>query len=87
MRTTTNINDVLEYLDFQLYVEKERARKEGYKFLVVSLFPPHVDDGIADFKLRTQGANSPDEIKNIIVSWGYNLETVTQYQVQIHRLE
>ena len=32
---TTNINDVLEYLDFQLHIELKRAKSEGFKFLIV----------------------------------------------------
>lgn len=83
---TTNINDVLEYLDFQLHVEMKRAKNEGYKFLIISLYP-QVEDGIADMKLRTRSANTYDELREIIDEWGYDLDTVTQNQVQIYRLE
>lgn len=83
---TTNINDVLEYLDFQLHVELKRTKSEGYKFLIVSL-SPNVEDGIADMKLRTRPANTYDELRSIIDEWGYDLDTVTQNQVQIYRLE
>ena len=83
---TTNINDVLEYLDFQLHVELKRAKHEGYKFLIVSL-SPNVENGIADMKLRTRGANTYDELRAIIDEWGYDLNEVTQNQVQIYRLE
>jgi hypothetical protein len=83
---TTNINDVLEYLDFQLHIKLKRAKSEGYKFLIVSL-APQVEDGIADVKLRTRPANTYDELRDIIDEWGYDLDTVTQNQVQIYRLE
>ena len=83
---TTNINDVLEYLDFQLHIEFKRAKSEGYKFLIVSL-APQVEDGIADVKLRTRPANTYDELRAIIDEWGYDLNEVTQNQVQIYRLE
>lgn len=83
---TTNINDVLEYLDFQLHIELKRAKSEGYKFLIVSL-APQVEEGIADIQLRTRPANTYDELRSIIDEWGYDLDTVTQNQVQIYRLE
>lgn len=83
---TTNINDVLEYLDFQLHIELKRAKSEGYKFLIVSL-APQVEEGIADIQLRTRPANTYDELRDIIDEWGYDLDTVTQNQVQIYRLE
>ena len=83
---TTNINDVLEYLDFQLHIELKRAKSEGFKFLIVSL-APQVEDGIADVKLRTRPANTYDELRSVIDECGYDLDTVTQNQVQIYRLE
>ena len=83
---TTNINDVLEYLDLQLHVELKKAKTEGYNFLIVSL-DPKVEDGIADMKLRTRPANTYDELRDIIDEWGFDLDTVTQNQVQIYRLE
>lgn len=83
---TTNINDVLEYLDFQLHIELRKAKHEGYKFLIVSL-APQVEEGIADIQLRTRPANTYDELRDIIDEWGYDLDTVTQNQVQIYRLE
>jgi hypothetical protein len=77
---------VLEYLDFQLHIALKRAKSEGFKFLIVSL-APQVEDGIADMKLRTRGANTYDELRTIIDEWGYDLNEVTQNQVQIYRLE
>lgn len=83
---TTNINDVLEYLNMQLHIEMKQAKKEGYQFLMVSLAPV-VKDGIADMKLRTKRANTYEELIDTIEEWGFDVQTVTQNQVQIYRLE
>ena len=83
---TTNINDVLDYLDFQLRIDLKKAKTEGYNFLIVSL-DPKVENGVADMKLRTRPANTYDELRTIIDEWGFDLNTVTQNQVQIYRLE
>lgn len=86
METTTNLDEVLDYLDFQLFTALRKAKSEGYEYLIVSMLP-QIEEGIADMRLRTRPANTYDELRDIIDEWGYDLNTVTQNQVQIYRLE
>jgi hypothetical protein len=46
-----------------------------------------LDEGYANVQVLAEAANSKEEMKQIIVDWGYDLETVTPEQVQIYDLE
>lgn len=86
MQQTQNIADAIESLSLEVeqLIEQELAGES--KFLVMSLKFASIDDGMADIKILAETANTKDEMKNIIIGWGYDLETVTSDQVQIYDL-
>lgn len=87
MPQTKNIADAIDSLSLEVeqLIEQELAGES--KFLVMSLKFASIDGGMADIEILAKTANTKDEMKNIIIGWGYDLETVTSDQVQIYDLD
>ena len=87
MYDTQEITEVLEYLAKQTENIIEQEIKGTNKFLVTTLKIQELDEGYANVQVLAEAANSKEEMKQIIIDWGYDLETVTPEQVQIYDLE
>ena len=87
MHDTQEIIEVLEYLAKQTENIIEQEIKGTNRFLVTTLKIEELDGGYANVQVLAEAANSKEEMKQIIVDWGYDLETVTPDQVQIYDLE
>ena len=87
MYDTQEITEVLEYLAKETENIIEQEIKGTNKFLVTTLKIQELDAGYANVQVLAEAANSKEEMKQIIIDWGYDLETVTPEQVQIYDLE
>jgi hypothetical protein len=87
MHDTQEIIEVLEYLAKQTENIIEQEIKGTNRFLVTTLKIEELDGGYANVQILAEAANTKDEMKQIIIDWGYDLQTVTPDQVQIYDLE
>ena len=86
MHDTQEIIEVLEYLAKQTENIIEQEIKGTNRFLVTTLKIEELDGGYANVQILAEAANTKDEMKQIIIDWGYDLQTVTPDQVQIYDL-
>lgn len=87
MYDTNEITEVLEFLAKETENIIEKEIKGTHRFLVTSLAIKQLEGGFANVEVLAQVADTKDEMKQIIIDWGYDLETVTPDQVQIYDLE
>lgn len=70
---STNMADVIEFLSSETMKVIEKARKDGFRYVIVTLADSVEENGLCSVALVSEVANNEKEIRKAIKKMGINL--------------